>query len=130
MPRHEQCSDELLDALDQFMNTLYWLRARTGYTAAQALAEALEDSPIATDNGLADERKRDGDPADGVFALAVSTDQGSATAMLADALIRWSSAISAEHHRSMPFQLPAPPRPARSRHGGDRARTRSTTWAE
>ena len=35
--------DELLVALDHFTNAVYWLQARTDYTAAQALAEALTD---------------------------------------------------------------------------------------
>ena len=47
--------DDLLAALDQFTNTVYWLRSRTPITAAQALAEAINDA-------ASDERRRDGRP--------------------------------------------------------------------
>jgi hypothetical protein len=109
MRRDDVPDDELLAALDQFTNTLYWLRARTSYTAAQAFAEALDDWTADLGGGLPEDHRGEDDLGASLVAFAEATKSVSTTAMLAEALTGWTSAVSAEHHRSVPFQTPAPP---------------------
>jgi hypothetical protein len=109
MPRDDVSDDELLAAFDQFTNTLYWLRAHTDYTAAQALADALDDWTADIGDVPPEERPGDADLGASLVAFASAARSGSTATMLADALTGWSSAISAEHHRSIPFQAPVPP---------------------
>jgi hypothetical protein len=109
MSPDDPSDDELLGALDQFTSTEYWLRARTDYTAAHALAEALDDWTAQTDGRLPDEHERDGDLGANLVAFAAATRSQSTKTTLAAALANWTSTISAEHHRSLPFQPPAPP---------------------
>ena len=93
--------DELLVALDHFTNAVYWLQARTGYTAAQALAEALTDWTAGRDEPTEEAELRDS--LSGFIAAASDVPPAHT---LADALNAWSSAVSAEHHHSAPFQAP------------------------
>jgi hypothetical protein len=97
-------TDELLDALDQFTNALYWLRARIPYTAEVALTEALADS--VSDPGAV--VPSDNANLHGALAALLTASRGeSVAADLAEALNAWSAALSTEHHRSAPFQAVA-----------------------
>ena len=97
-------TDELLDALDQFTNALYWLRARIPYTAEVALTEALADSVSNPDAAVPSDR----DNLHGALAALLTASRGeSVAADLAEALNAWSAALSTEHHRSAPFQAVA-----------------------
>jgi hypothetical protein len=97
-------TDELLDALDQFTNAVYWLRARIPYTAEVALTEALTDSLSKPDGVVPTDR----DNLHGALAALLTASRGeSVAADLAEALNAWSAALSTEHHRSAPFQAAA-----------------------
>jgi hypothetical protein len=98
-------ADELLVAFDHFTNAVYWLQAHTNYTAAEALTEALADW-TADRNDAADDSPGELRATLSAF-LTATTDLAAADA-LADALNAWSSAVSAEHHQSTPFQAPLP----------------------
>jgi 50S ribosomal subunit-associated GTPase HflX len=94
--------DELLAALDHFTNAVHWLQARTHYPADQALTEALADWTAARDTPTDDMDLRQ---ALSIFIAITNTVP--AAPGLADALTAWCSAVSAEHHYSIPIQAPA-----------------------
>jgi hypothetical protein len=95
--------DDLLAALDQFTNTLYWLRSRTPITAAQALAETLHDAASGDVGDTVDLRTAIG-------WLLDHHDDAAIAAALTEALAGWTAGLSAEHNASNPFQ-PASNRP-------------------
>jgi hypothetical protein len=111
--------DDLLRALDQLTNTIYWCRQRgIPATAGSAILEAVGDwldsqDPTRDDNvpSVTAAAALDADP------LAVAFDRlgrhvrtkssdgtpQSVTAALTEALDHWTAAVAAEHHRSTPF---------------------------
>jgi hypothetical protein len=98
--------DELLDALDQFTNAVYWLRARIPYTADVALTEAIADR-VSNPDAVA---PSDRDTLHAALAALLTASRGASVAAdLAEALNEWSAALSTEHHRSAPFQAVARP---------------------
>jgi hypothetical protein len=108
-PNH--ADDDLLAALDQFVNTVHWLRVRTPYTASEALIEGLTDWIAEHAGASIDDRPEDLGSAVTQFIVAVQHLPADDTEMmtesaLAEALDAWAAAVSAEHHRSQPF----PPR--------------------
>ena len=95
--------DELLAALDQFTNTVCWLRDRTRYLAAEALTEAFTEWT----NVDAAEPAALGDLTAALIAFTATVASGpseATAAALADALQAWTASVSAEHHQSRPFQ--------------------------
>jgi hypothetical protein len=112
--------DELLAALDQLTDALHWLSARTAYRAADALTDAiadwLADNSHTTDDSVADQQQRAAGLSDALAALTVAFDgldgndaDRTVEAALAEAINQWVAAVSAEHHRSEPFQRRFPP---------------------
>jgi hypothetical protein len=112
--------DELLAALDHLTDAVHWLSARTPYSAAEALSEAitdwLADDSHTTDDRVADEPRRAGGLSDALAALTVAFDRldgedadRAVERALAEAITQWVAAVSAEHHRSEPFQRRFPP---------------------
>jgi hypothetical protein len=95
--------DDLLAALDQFTNTVYWLRSRTPITAAQALAEAINDA-------ASDDASETVDLRTAIARLLDHHDDAAIATALAVALVRWTAGLCAEHNASNPFQ-PAATRP-------------------
>jgi hypothetical protein len=112
--------DELLAALDQLTDAVHWLSVRTAYRAAEALSEAitdwLADNSHPIDDSVADEPRRAGGLGDAVAALTVAFDgldgndaDRTVERALAEAINQWVAAVSAQHHRSEPFQRRFPP---------------------
>jgi hypothetical protein len=111
--------DDLLCALDQLTNTVYWCRQRgMPTTAGSAILEAVGDWLDSQDSSRDDDVPSvtadddfDADP------LAVAFDRlgrhmqtpssdrtvQSMTEALTEALNHWTAAAAAEHHRSTPF---------------------------
>ena len=96
-------ADDLLAALDQFTNTVYWLRSRTPITAAQALAEAMNEAAFDGASDTVDLRAA-------IARLLDHQDDASIATAIVEALVRWTAGLSAEHNASNPFQ-PAATRP-------------------
>ena len=112
--------DELLSALDQFTNALYWYRAHDPMTASDAIVDALDDW-IAEHTAEHHQSKpfiepstaRD-DPLAAVIASLQAAvdklaDNGARPELtmavaLGEALGDWALVVAAEHHRSEPFQ--------------------------
>jgi hypothetical protein len=111
--------DDLLRALDQLTNTVYWCRQRgMPITAASAILEAvgdwLDSHDPTRDNGVPSVTASEADGPDpigvafdrlGRHIRAQERDRAphSVTETFADALNHWSAAAAAEHHQSTPF---------------------------
>lgn len=111
--------DDLLDALDQLTNTIYWCRQRgMPITAGSAIFEAVGDWLDSQDPNYDDDvpSVTAGDDSD-ADPLAVAFDRlrrhmqtpssdrhvRSVTQSLTEALDHWTAAAATEHHRSTPF---------------------------
>ena len=111
--------DDLLCALDQLTNTVYWCRQRgMPTTAGSAILEAVGDwldsqDPSRDDDvpSVTADAALDADPLAAAFdrlgrhlrtPSSERTSQ-SVTEALTEALNHWTAAAAAEHHRSIPF---------------------------
>jgi len=112
--------DELLSALDQLTNALYWYRAHDPVTASDAIVDALDDwiaeqtaEHHRSEPFIAASTSRH-DPLAAVLAslhaavdkLADSGARPDLTMAVAlgEALADWAAVAAAEHHSSEPFQ--------------------------
>jgi hypothetical protein len=120
--------DDLLCALDQLTNTVYWFRRRgMPITAGSAILEAVGDwldsqDPAGDDADVPSVTAEDALDADPIAAAldrlgrhirAQATDGAShtVTTAFADALNQWSASAAAEHHQSTPFGSATRPAP-------------------
>lgn len=110
--------DDLLCALDQLTNTVYWCRQRgLPTTAGSAILEAVGDwldsqDPTRDDvPSVSAETTLDPDPLAVAFARLAQHVRAepsggtaqTATAAFTEALDHWTAGMAAEHHRSTPF---------------------------
>jgi hypothetical protein len=112
--------DQVLSALDQLTNALYWYRPRDPVTAADAIVDAVDDW-IAEHNAEHHQSKPFTEPStarnDRLAAVLASlhaavdklADSGTRPDLtmavaLGEALGDWAAVAAAEHHSSEPFQ--------------------------
>lgn len=113
--------DDLLCALDQLTNTVYWCRQRgmpitAGAAILEAVGDWLDSQDPDRDVGVPSVSAED---ADGVDPIGVAfqrlgrhirtqtadRDLACMTPAFAEALNHWSAAAAAEHHQSTPFGI-------------------------
>jgi hypothetical protein len=113
--------DDLLAALDHFTNAVCWLGARAECTADQAVIEAVDDwlgehaAEYHQSNSFTDATGPD-DLGTVLIHLAAAVTHLrrhhrpdlTVTTALSEALHEWAAELSAEHHRSQPFQRSTP----------------------
>ena len=117
---HDRVDDELLFGLDQMTNILYWYQTRASLRAGAALTEAIDDwigehaAEHHHSQPFLDGVDADGDPLGAVLAhlaAAITTLRAARarpgltfTNAFSEAIAGWVASVTAEHHRSQPFQ--------------------------